>query len=153
MRLILASLAMLILFATGLAHAERPYMPLEQRFSYEQFRAAGLDRLTEEQLAMLNQLLRNEQVAVVEAAKERTRRKVEAETTFTGSLKGNFQGWRNGQVLELDNGQRWQVVGDEYYLAKPIPSPNVTVKRGPMGSWYLQIEGMNAGSKVKRIEP
>mgnify|MGYP006386449425 FL=1 len=51
----------LVLMASGLAAVAQPaYVPIEQRLSAEQLKATGLDTLSSEQLAALNDVLRED---------------------------------------------------------------------------------------------
>lgn len=147
--------ALLICLGCAGAWAGPPYVAIEQRLSATQMHETGLDQLRPEQLSLLNQLLREQQdtVATESAKAERARKLHEATEAVTSTLKGDFRGWENGTVLELTNGQRWRVMGSTYYTPRGIPNVKVTIERGAFGSWYLQVDGLNAGTKVKRIEP
>lgn len=57
----------LLLATAGIACADSPYVPLEQRLSAEQMKATGLDALSPAQLKLLNSLL-NEEKALESAA-------------------------------------------------------------------------------------
>jgi hypothetical protein len=74
----------------------------------------------------LNQLLSNEQatIAAQSAKAERERKTEDARTPVSSSLRGEFRGWRNGTVFELENGQRWRVL-DNDFATKPLSSPKV----------------------------
>ena len=148
------AVALLALLAPIAAFAERPYVAIEQRLSAEQMQATGLDRLNAEQLSLLNQLLRDEQanVAAESAAAERDRKGREANAPVTSTLKGEFRGWEAGTVFELANGQRWRVLEGEYYTSTRLQNPKVTVRPGLLSSWYIQIEGVSIGAKVRRVE-
>ncbi|MEH6421589.1 hypothetical protein [Pseudomonas sp. CGJS7] len=159
---VLSSLTLAPLFAIALAApgafaAERAYVPVEQRFNAEQLKATGLDTLSAQQLQLLNQLLSQDQTAVVtETVKQvRSERKglarVEAEPV-SGMLKGEFRGWSAGTVLELENGQRWRVIDGTLFVGKPRPAPKVTIRPGMMGSWYLEAEGQVQKAKVARLD-
>ena len=54
-------------------------------------------------------------------------------------------------MFELENGQRWRVVDGEYYTSTRLANPKVTVKPGLLGSWYIRIEGVSIGAKVRRV--
>lgn len=153
-RLLTNAMVVLAVLAPGAAFAERPYVAIEQRLSAEQMQATGLDQLNAGQLSLLNQLLREERATVaVESTKaERERKTRETETAVASSLKGEFRGWQNGTVFELENGQRWRVVEGDYSTRSRLASPKVTVKPGFLGSWYLHVEGIGVGAKVKRVE-
>ncbi|MCW4456200.1 hypothetical protein OK348_15535 [Flavobacterium sp. MXW15] len=139
--------------------AKRAYVPLEQRLSVEQFQATGLDRLSTEQLALLNRLLDSEQTELVEHARAQGEREAVAgkplvrdrEPVIT-RISGSIRGWSRGDVLRLENGQRWRVVQGDLFLRQPVDNPDVNIAPGNMGGWYLQLPGQNQRAKVERID-
>ncbi|MFD0322038.1 hypothetical protein [Lysobacter gummosus] len=157
---VLSSLTVAVLFAIAPAAfgAERPYVPVEQRFTAEQLKATGLDTLSAQQLQALNELLSQDQnVAITEAVKQvRTERKGLLDRgdvePVTSTLKGEFRGWSSGTVLTLENGQRWRVVEGSLFLGKSVPAPKITIRPGLMGGWYLEAEGQTPKAKVKRLD-
>jgi hypothetical protein len=153
MRVVAAAVLSVGILASGSAFAEQPYTPIELRLSSEQMHATGLDQLKQEQLSLLNQLLSNEQatIAAQSAKAERERKTEDARTPVSSSLKGEFRGWQNGTVFELENGQRWRVL-DSDFATKPLSSPKVTISPGLLGSWYMLVEGTSVKAKVKRVD-
>ncbi|UNK49039.1 hypothetical protein MNR01_15070 [Lysobacter sp. S4-A87] len=140
-------------------HAAQNYVALERRLSAEQMRATGLDALSPEQLALLNQLLSEDQGALVEAAvAERAaddvgrRDQRTAATPVTASVQGEVRAWSRGDAVLLDNGQRWRVIEGNLYLGKPVTNPKVTLSPGFMGAWYMQVEGQSSRLKVQRVD-
>jgi hypothetical protein len=66
-------------------------------------------------------------------------------------IPGLFDGWRSGDRIRLANGQVWRVVDDsraDYNLR----DPQVTVRRGALGSFLLDIEGAKQLPRVRRVE-
>ena len=66
-------------------------------------------------------------------------------------IAGRFEGWGPRDRIRLANGQVWQVADDSrgaYWL----DSPRVVVRRGALGSFLLEIEGVRALVRVRRIE-
>lgn len=66
-------------------------------------------------------------------------------------ISGHFDGWRAGDRIRLANGQVWRVVNDsraDYSLR----DPQVTVRRGALGSYLLDIEGAKQLPRVRRVE-
>jgi hypothetical protein len=66
-------------------------------------------------------------------------------------VKGRFEGWANGTRIELVNGQVWEVV-DHNRATYDLPAPAVRVRRGMLGSFFLEIEGISATPRVRRIQ-
>ena len=70
-------------------------------------------------------------------------------------LVGDFNGWSGNTRFRLDNGQVWQQTKNyirDYEPREPIPQPRVTISRGLMGSYNLQVEGVKRIVQVKRIK-
>lgn len=66
-------------------------------------------------------------------------------------IPGLFEGWRPNERIRLANGQVWQVV-DESSSALQRRDPKVTVRRGALGAFYLDIEGDNRSPRVRRVQ-
>lgn len=74
-----------------------------------------------------------------------------AADTITSVLPGDFEGWEPKTKFTLANGQVWQVTdGSRVYW--PAKSPKVTIRRGVLGTFYLEVEGLNSIAKVKRLQ-
>jgi hypothetical protein len=66
-------------------------------------------------------------------------------------IEGHFAGWYPGSRIRLENGQVWQVTDGTSRFAD-VTRPKVTVKRGALGSFFLDIEGVNPAPRVRRVE-
>lgn len=72
-------------------------------------------------------------------------------TVITSIIQGSFKGWIRGNIIRLENGQRWQVKGrTKGYIN--LQSPKVTIKQGLFGSYNMKVEGFTPIAKVKRIQ-
>lgn len=132
------------------------FSTLEERMTVTQFRAAGLDKLTPEELAALNAWLQQKNVAMPQAgapvAQESGRRSFDSGSeTVRSRLPGDFQGWTGKNTFNLENGQVWQQVGSDSWRGVKLQNPTVTITPGFMGSHHLKVEGYNTSTKVKRI--
>lgn len=67
-------------------------------------------------------------------------------------IPGEFRGWEPGSRIKLANGQVWEVNDGSRGALAPVVDPKVRVQRGVLGSFYLEIEGLNRSPRVKRIE-
>lgn len=67
------------------------------------------------------------------------------------SVGPSFDGWGPNSRIRLDNGQVWQVT-DGTSTSIPERARKVAVKRGALGSFYLDIEGLNTSPRVRRVE-
>lgn len=147
-----------LLLLSSSAFAQARHVDLEDRLTPAQMHATGLDRLSPEELALLNRLLREDRAAAERAAaaasvglrptksvsEQREQSRVES------AIRGDFQGWSAGTVLELENGQQWRVT-EGHLVARRARSPKVTITAGLVGGWYLQVEGETPRAKVRRV--
>lgn len=71
--------------------------------------------------------------------------------TVETHIPGRFEGWGPKSAIALANGQVWQVIDDSARTAYR-ENPKVTVRRGSLGSFFLDIEGVNPSPRVRRIQ-
>ncbi len=67
-------------------------------------------------------------------------------------LVGDFDGWREGLVFILENGQHWQVLDRESYRTRSQSQPGVNLRRSMLGTWMFRINGLNRSVRVERIK-
>ena len=65
--------------------------------------------------------------------------------------EGLFEGWRPNERIRLANGQVWQVV-DGSSGVYDLKNPKVTIKRGALGRFMLDVEGAGKMPSVRRVE-
>lgn len=156
-RCLLSAVLMFSLGAVVAGAAE--FSSLEERMSGDEFTAAGLDRLTPEELARLNNWLRANWPAAPTTstpypATADTRgfpEQTASREAIVSQIKGEFSGWQTGTVFRLANGMVWEVSGPTNTFAiQPVTNPTVIIEPAFMGSWLLRIEGYNSTVRVKR---
>ena len=161
----LRSAFVLILLACSPAPvlAQSGYRAIEERLTREQMQATGLDQLSAEQLALLNRLLGEEHASQTEAIRQEVESKSQQERLadrgrerepIVSKIVGEFRGWSSSTQFQLDNGQRWRVIGTpEYYVRKVDASvaPAVVIMPGLVGGWYMQVEGHSPKAKVQQV--
>ena len=130
---------------------------LEERMSQEEFTAAGLDKLSPEQLKYLNGWIQSKGVSEVGLP---IRHRDGTATFYTddqdrevieSSIAGQFNGWRGKTRVTLENGQVWEQV-ESGSSGFPLQSPKVKVKPMSMGSWLMYVSGCNCDIRVKRVK-
>lgn len=75
----------------------------------------------------------------------------EAVQAVESHIAGEFRGWEPRSRIQLANGQVWEVNDDSRGALAPVLDPKVRVRRGMLGSFYLEIEGLNRSPRVKRV--
>lgn len=137
--------------------------PIEQQMSPEQFRSAGLDKLSPEELANLNRWLGNTLETETAKAAELARTKVEDENRgfldfgredpIVSRIQGRFAGFARGRSWTLENGQVWEQIDTTTLTGVRVDAPQVKITPSFVGSaWYMAIDGYNTRAKVKRVK-
>ncbi len=161
-RLLTLRLSLLALLLCLCTNAAAQQTPIEQRMNPEQFKAAGLDKLSPDELAALNTWLErgDAQPAAAESGETRPPAAERPRDSFAGAsdqpvrsrLKGSIQQWAPGTVFELENGQRWRVLKGSMKLSKPLRAPEIEVAPGLMGRWFFQVDEDAPRARVERLE-
>ncbi len=146
----------LLLFATTLAGAQTTPPTLEERMSQAEFRDAGLDKLSPEELARLNAWLgahggATTKYVTASGAPVFYPDSVER-TAVEAHLVGTFTGWRGHSVFKLDNGQEWKQAESGTFTTGAMQQPKVKVKPMLLGSWLMYVEGCGCNVRVDRIK-
>lgn len=156
MRLIVAVL--LIFLASSCAFAQ-DFSSLEERMTYNEFKAAGLDKLSPEELEQLNSWLRNRALSApatvqqTEIDRRGLSQSAKVGDRITSRILGKFTGWRGtASTFELENGMVWKSTDPAATLAVNLTDPTVTLTPGFFDAWFLEVEGYNSRVRVKRIK-
>jgi hypothetical protein len=152
---------LVVLLAVAFAASAQP--PIEKQMTPEQFKAAGLDKLSPAELANLNAWLNN--TLEVETTKAATLAKEKVETENRGFLSfgksdpivaritGEFRGFAKGRRWTLDNGQEWEQIDDATLAGARKTEPEVKITPSLVGNaWYMQVEGYNKRASVRRMK-
>ena len=139
---------------------------LQQQMSPTEFKAAGLDKLSAAELATLNRWLQGKVEAAttqtVAAAREEGRQEVikknrgfldfGSSEPIESTLQGEFRGFGQGRRYVLQNGQEWEQIDATHYSGGRKEAPNVSMRPGVMGAWYMKVDGVNVQPKVRRTK-
>jgi hypothetical protein len=71
--------------------------------------------------------------------------------TIHSHIPGHFEGWQANQAIALANGQVWQITdGSARFMS--LDNPKVTIRRGALGSFFLDFENDNRSPRVRRLQ-
>ena len=151
------------------ANAADEFSTLEERMTGKEFKETGVVKLTDQELANLNDWLRRHSVATLENASARSsagaasasatqdtrglKSDDELGKVINSAIVGTFDGWdRKGTLFKLANGMIWQQSEHDTFFIKAVKDPEVTITKGFMDSWRLSVVGHNSAVRVKRIQ-
>lgn len=71
--------------------------------------------------------------------------------SIESTIPGHFDGWYPNRRVRLANGQVWQVA-DGSSRVYDLDNPKVTIRRGVLGAFYLDLSVDNWSIRVRRVE-
>ena len=161
----LRSLAVAFLLAciAPVAFAQTALPAIEKQMTPEEFKAAGLDKLSAEELARLNawlgRTLDTETAKAAAVAKQEVEHESRgffdfgSEEPIVAHIAGEFRSFGKGKSYTLDNGQVWQQIDDAEMVVRPMTDPEVNIKPAMTGnSWYMAVGKYHSRAQVKRIK-
>jgi hypothetical protein len=132
--------------------------PFSRSLAPADFAAAGLGRLTPEEMARavapapLRAAPANPAARVAPEPVRQTTPAAQEEASVESRLTGEFRGWEPRMVFALENGQRWQETGGTTYAGPPLATPAVRIRAGALGAYWMRIEGVSREVKVRRVD-
>ena len=156
--------AVVALFAcSAAAFAQTTPLPIERQMTPEQFKAAGLDKLSATELgnlnAWLNHTIDTETSRAAEAAAQKVKTQNRgffdfgSEEPIVSRIAGEFRGFGKHKTYTLENGQVWQQIDDAQLPGIRLTDPEVRIKPAMIGnSWYMAVGRYNTRAQVKRIK-
>ena len=134
--------------AAGIATAADRFPGVRQLMSDAEFRAAGLEKLSAEELAQLNAWLIRYTAGDAEVlrASNKAVRKAQKSHEIVARIQGDFQGWTGKTIFRLDNGQVWKQRLDNTYRYRGAANPQVRIERNWMGFYRMTV--LSTGKSV-----
>jgi hypothetical protein len=157
--------------------ADEGFSSLEEQMTGQDFKAAGLDKLTPQELESLNGWIRRRSLATLDApvpaaaagvatatedspaaadSQVADRRGFKGEdeerTPISSRIVGRFSGWDGQTVFRLENGMIWAQADKDKFYMKEVENPAIVIDPGMFGSWRLSVEGQDAECRVERIQ-
>lgn len=153
------------------ALAKDGFSSLEEQMTGKEFMAAGLNKLSQEELDALNAWIRGRSLATLGTPSAAVASTSTAEVTapvgdrrgldedvkrddepIRSPIKGEFTGWDGQTVFKLENGMIWVQDDRDKFYARDLENPVAVIEPGMFNSWHLHVEGYKAECKVKRIQ-
>jgi hypothetical protein len=144
--LILGACVCLSCLQPARAAREKMSDDIQQIMTPEEFKAAGLSKLSPDELAKLNAWLQGYRQTTEQAAEKKATAKASAEShakmdLLVSRVDGTFNGLMGRTVIRLEDGTVWkQANADDRYRAKVTDHPAAAVIHGVFG-YKMRIEG------------
>ena len=156
--------------------ADSAQFDLLKDMSVSDYRATGLDKLSDAQVKALSTWFANYEsqhakdcaqsaaiapaaaaAPVAAASKPATpasaRQRVSDDDVTTSRISGKFSGWYGSTVFKLENGQTWEQTDDSVLTIAAMQNPEITISKGAFDTYYLEVKGMTDSVPVRKVEP
>jgi hypothetical protein len=145
------ALLAIVVAATIQVNGAQQVPAIDSLMTAADFRAAGLQKLTPEELSILNGWLAKYTMSVVAAIRTpQTANPTAAASVIESQIEGDFEGWDGETIFKLNNGQIWQQASYAYTYHYAY-RPKVLVYRS--GSTYrMKVDGVSSDIAVKRLK-
>ena len=151
--LALGTLLILVSFSTLAAKPKSGnWDGLRKMMSSEEFKQAGLDNLSAEELGKLDRwLLRFLAYDSQQLVKVDEKIKKLQKVAVRRRIVGHFSGWTGKTVFRLDNGEVWkQRLGSRYAIS--LENPQVEIKKNLFGFYEMKILKTGRRVGVSRVK-
>jgi hypothetical protein len=148
-------LAIIALTAAGITAAAE-FSSVEERMSQAEFHAAGLDKLSPDELKSLNDWLSThiatKTTYITPTGAPVFYPKSSDRETIESRIDGKFSGWYGHNVFKLENGQEWTQAESGQLTPGNYDHPKVKIKPMLLGSWLMYVEGCGCSVRVDRTK-
>jgi hypothetical protein len=148
-------LAVAALAVAGFASAAG-FSSLEERMSQAEFHAAGLDKLSPDELKALDDWLSTHIAAtttyVTPGGAPVFYPKASDREVVESRIDGKFSGWYGKNVFKLENGQEWTQAESGSMQTGVYDHPTVKIKPMLVGSWLMYVDVCGCSVRVNRTK-
>ena len=128
---------------------------LQQRMSSAEFKGAGLDKLSPQELQNLDRWLSGHAKVTTKVVNSSGKPVFYAgdkkRQTIDTNIVGHFDGWSKNLEFTMANGQQWQVIDPEPHSCRPSENTEVKIKPSLLGSWLMYVPSCYENAHVKRV--
>jgi hypothetical protein len=166
-------LVLLLVLSATIASAQTAFPGLKAVLSAAEWKRAGLDRLTPDEIGVIDAaLIRNQAGATAQLQTELTKARTVAAAAPTAAqspslmsrfglplfdegewrnmppLRAKVLKWEGGNRFRLDNGQIWE--GHDQ-ITYDLPGKEIEIHARPHGQFALVVDGVNTTLRVMRL--
>ncbi len=128
----LSAILFALVLLTGPAAAQDSGAGIQQSMSPAQFKAAGLDKLSGQELDNLNKWLQGYRETTVKSVRTKVER--QSAELVVSRVDGTFNGLSGGTVVKLEDGTVWkQANSSDHWSAPGLDHPGAAVLRTAFG--------------------
>ena len=140
-----------IVFAQVVVQSPTGMPSIRELMSAKDLARTGLERLTDAEIAALDEWLHRYSTQLTKSALDFSSRVVGgADMAIETRIEGDFEGWQGGTTWLMENGQVWQQTSRDNHYFYAL-NPKVVIYR-VAGGWKMKVEGDREEVFVKRVK-
>jgi len=151
--IVVTAAALFFCLCSGLIQAAG-FSSLEERMSQSEFHAAGLEKLSPDELKALNEWLRTHNAVTVitttPSGEPVFYPRDSDRDTVESHIDGKFSGWSGHTTIHLENGQEWTQTESGGVACGAADHPSVKIKPMVLGSWLAYVSSCSDSVRVTR---
>lgn len=128
---------------------------LQQRMTSDEFKAAGLDKLSPQELQNLESWMgrhAGKSTKVVDSdGKTVYYPGDQKRTTIFTQIRGHFDGSSKDQIFTMTNGQQWKAIDGESHTCPKGENTAVQIKPSLLHTWLMYVPSCYDNLHVKRV--
>jgi hypothetical protein len=131
----------MLLSSTSLVRGQDERAGIQQAMTQEEFKAAGLQKLSPEELAKLNAWLQGYREQVVQKTEKKASERAERDkkSLIVSRINGTWGGIGPGTVIELEDGTKWKLANKDEHYGGSADHPAVAVWKAGFFGWKMRV--------------
>ena len=129
----------------GTTFAQEEAAGIQQQMTPEEFKAAGLEKLSPTELAKLNAWLQGYRETAVKTAVAKAEKKAseraerDKRSLIVSRINGTWGGIAPGVVIELEDGSKWKLANKDEHYGGYADHPAVAVWKAGFFGWKMRV--------------
>jgi hypothetical protein len=138
-------LAFVFGISSGTTLAQDESAGIQQAMTPEEFKSAGLEKLTPAELAKLNAWLQGYRETAVKTAVTKAEKKAaeraerDKRSLIVSRINGTWGGIAPGVVIELEDGSKWKLANKDEHYGGYADHPAVAVWKAGFFGWKMRV--------------
>jgi hypothetical protein len=132
------------LSGSTVSSAEKEAAEIQQAMTPEEFKAAGLEKLSAGELAKLNAWLQGDREKTLKKAEKKAAEHEEKvkQNLIVSRIDGTWNGVVPGEIIRLEDGSKWKLANKDEHYGGFADHPAVAVWKAGFFGWKMRVSGL-----------
>jgi len=132
------------LSASPARSASKEAADIQQAMTPEEFKAAGLEKLSPSELAKLNAWLQGDREKTLKKAEKKAAEHEEKikQNLIVSRIDGTWNGVVPGEIIRLEDGSKWKLANKDDHFGGFADHPAVAVWKSGLFGWKMRVSAI-----------